>query len=246
MTRRIYPKPPIVEAVIEFHFQVTTDANELAHALGSALAHRYDADVRQHDLFEISASDAGGGVSTSARRVPHMFFLRSASGLRQLGCGRSALSVHTLAPYPGWESFLEQAYEAVGVLPELVRQAPINRIAIRYLDLLRLPPREELINFITVVPSPPDGMPSLLTNYHYFTQSQDQDDHTVVQLTVTNAPDAGASGPGLLYDLALVRSGDPLSSFDSEHWVPHVESMHTRLRHIFESSITDKTRELFQ
>jgi uncharacterized protein (TIGR04255 family) len=246
VTRRIYPKPPIVEAIIEFHFEARAEASEIANNLLAMLGDRYGPDVVQQDLFQVTASGAGdGGVSTSARRVPHMLFLRSASGLRQIGCGNNALSVHTLAPYPGWESFMEQAREAVDALPKAVRQARVHRIAIRYLDVIRLPPGEPLGDFVTVIPNRPNGMPANLINYRHFTQTKDPADGTIVQLTVASTSAPNHDGSGLLYDLALIREGDPVSSFDQEQWVPHVESMHTRLRDIFESSITDKTRELF-
>jgi uncharacterized protein (TIGR04255 family) len=248
MTRRIYPKPPIVEAVISLHFGAEIDPKALVNTLSDALRHRYDAsELRAADLVQASVrAELSGGVSTSAQRVPHMLFLQSASGLRLLGCGSGVLSIHTLAPYPGWESFIDQAVEAVEALPQSIRSSSLTRVGIRVIDLIRLPPNVEYQDFFTIIAPRPPALPDALSNYYHFVQSFDPDDGTVAQLTVVNTAVADHPGVALLYDLSLYHAGDPLTDFASDAWRTHIEAMHIRLRDIFEGSITDKTRALFQ
>ncbi len=248
MTRRIYPKPPIVEAVISLHFHASIDAKILLGALADKLRDRYDdAELRAADLVQASfRADEDGSVSASAQRMPHMTFLRSASGLRLLGCGAGVLSIHTLAPYPGWESFIDQAREAVDALPQQVRDSTLNRVGIRYIDLIRLPPGEYYEEYLLNVPPRPAAAPAVMSHFHHFTQSYDPEDGTVAQVTMVNSMEPGHPGIALLYDLFLFRAGDPLVGFSGDDWCEHLESMHVRLRDIFEGSITDKTRALFQ
>jgi len=104
MTRRSYPNPPIVEAVIDLRFVADVSGEALLAALGTALADRYPAERRRQDRLELSAALLPDAVSTTARRSPHVTFLRSNDGARLIGCGSRMMSVHALAPYPGWES----------------------------------------------------------------------------------------------------------------------------------------------
>lgn len=247
MSRRIYPKPPIIEALMEFHFDAVVEPRQLAEQLVSKLGEHYDAQITPFDLFEIRAENhQNGGISAAASRQPHMHFLSSGSGLRRVGCGRSALTVHTLAPYPGWESFVDQACEAIDALPDAVADAPIVRMAIRYIDLIRYPTGEPIADYVSVVPPCPEGMPPTVSNYHYVTQATDIDDGTIVQLTVAAAPRSSQEEDALWLDLALSTGLIPGTGFRDANWLPAMERLHTRLRDIFESSITDRARELFQ
>ncbi len=249
VTRRIYPNPPIVEAVIEFRFEPRGDAADLAQTLRKALGDTYDADqTRTQDWIEAEVSVADGGVAAAARRTPHVTFLQSASGHRLLGCGPGSLSVHTLAPYPGWESFIAQAEEAVGALPGPLADAPVLSVSVRYIDRIELPADNNIgfADFITVMPPRPAQMPNVLSGCYYATQATDPEDGTFALLTVASAPGAQSGSAALTYDLVLRRAGQPLCSFQLESWKPTVEGLHTRQREIFEESITDRTRELFQ
>ncbi|MCA9182225.1 MAG: TIGR04255 family protein [Planctomycetales bacterium] len=246
MPRRIYPKPPIVEALMEFRFMSAVDARSLAEQLRDRLGERYDAPVTQFDLFQLQATaHAGGGMSTAATRQPDMFFLSSASGHRRIGCGSSVLTIHTLAPYPGWESFVEQAADAIAALPASVAEAQVGVLAIRYIDLIRLPLGEAIVDYIPIVPPCPAAMPPHITNYQYLTQTQDPDDGTTVQLMVAMAPSPTEEDHALWLDLALTKRVNGMSFLELA-WLPEMEILHGRLRDIFETSITDAARELFQ
>jgi len=248
VTRRIYPNPPIVEAVIEFRFEPRGTATGLAKTLREALGDTYDADeTRTQDRIEAQVSVADGGVAAAARRMPHLTFLQSASGHRLLGCAPGSLSVHTLAPYPGWESFIGQAKEAVAALPGPLADAPVLSVSVRYIDRIELPANEDVgfADFVTVMPPRPSAMPNVLSGCYYATQATDPEDGTFAQLTVASSP--GTDGTAaLMYDLVLRRESQPLCNFQLESWEPIVEDLHTRQREIFEESITDRTRELFQ
>lgn len=116
MTRRIYPKPPIVEAVVEMTFP-TERKDALLQALGTKLADRYPGERKQQEVFEMSAQVSPDSVAAAARRTPHITLLRSGDGTRLIGCGAKSMSIHQLTPYGGWGTFLEQIDEAVGHFP---------------------------------------------------------------------------------------------------------------------------------
>ena len=218
-------------------------------ALRVALGDRYDSDATPtQDRIEAQVSVTDGTLATAARRTRHATFLQSASGHRLLGCRDGTLSVHTLAPYPGWESFLAQAQEAASALPPGVRDQPLRQLAVHYVDRIELPVAGGVgfQEYVTVMPRRPDRMPKDLSACYYATQTHDPETNVYSQLIVASMPPSQDGNPVLLYDLTLQQRGDPLCTFSEDAWAPIVEELHVRQRDIFEDSITDKMRELFQ
>lgn len=245
MTRRIYPKPPIVEAVIDLRFNGIIEGEELLEALRRRLADRYNGVPKRQDLLEVDSTFSPDSVSTTARRSPHLTFLRSEDGLRLVGCGTQRMSVHVLAPYPGWESFIEQVEEAIEALPSEVRAGALSSLAVRYIDRITLPKTlSSFSDYVTIMPPRPEPMPSTLSAFHVVTQTKDNADDTTAVLTLASGPPTADGEPVLIYDLVLQREGEPLCGLD--RWRPIVEALHERQRDIFEKSITQKMRGLFQ
>jgi uncharacterized protein (TIGR04255 family) len=244
MARQVYPRPPIVEAMIEFRFAVAVPREFLFETLRSSLATRYPAEARQ-DRLDVSIKTDGG--EPSAVRAPHLAFLRSNDGLRALGCGEQTLSVHVLAPYPGWESFIEQVEEALGALPEEASAGGLTAVGVRYIDTITLPGAAKSIgDYLTIMPQRPEGLPSALSAFHFATQTVDEEDGTVARLTLAAGPPTPEGAPVVIYDLSLRREGAALCGLRDAGWRPIVEALHQRQRDVFEASITDRMREMFQ
>ncbi len=243
--RRIYPRPPIVEAIIDIRYQAATPNEEVLQVLQAALGGAYKGPPKRQRRFQISASVDGEDVTSSTEALPHLTFLRSTDGLRLVGCAPGNLSVHVLAPYPGWERFLDQAREAVQVLPQGVRGGQISALAVRYIDRIALP-HGAADRFFTIMPSRPSRMPTELTGFHFVVQSSDPKDATSAQLTVASAQPGADGKAAFIYDLNVQRTGEPLCAFDGDRWIGIVEQLHQRQREIFEGSITDEMRSLFE
>lgn len=246
MTRRIYPKPPIVEAVVEFKFTKDGIGDQLANTLGAKLAAQYP-ERNQQMLVEFAAEVGSSSVATAARQSPHVTFLRSGDGLRLIGCGIRTMSVHNLAPYAGWESFFEQIEEAVAALPDDLRAAGVDAISVRYIDRITLPGNDQpFSDFLTIMPPRPAPMPSAVSAFHVVTQTVDPQDGTVALLTLASGPPGSTGEPVVIYDLHFRREGQPLCGLADRTWAGIADMLHERQRDIFEASITDKMRALFQ
>ncbi|MBI4858982.1 MAG: TIGR04255 family protein [Candidatus Riflebacteria bacterium] len=247
MTRRIYPKPPIVEAVVELRFVADNVAETLLEALGGKLSSQYPGDRKIQELVETSGQVSPESVRTASRRTPHVTFLRSSDGVRLIGCGAKTMSVHNLAPYAGWESFFEQIEEAVAAVPSGLRGGGLEAISVRYIDRMTLPAGgHPFTDYLTIMPPCPGPMPSEIAEFHVVTQTMDSTDSSIALLTLASAPPTPEGRPVLLHDLHLHRRGTPLCGVDDRGWVDIVNALHERQRDVFEASITDKMRELFQ
>lgn len=243
--RQIYPRPPIVEAVISFRFATSISGHDLSEALSSLLASQYPAPPKQKRNIAIEiGSDP---LDASARSLSPTIFLRSADGLRLVGCSDNSLSVHVLAPYPGWERFIEQAHEAVNALPDNIRTGGVSMVGIRYIDRITLPTADSAFrDFLQITPITPIGMPSTIAGFHCSLQSADPDDGTIILLTIANTIVAESNLPAIVYDLALQRNYGTSLDLHGTSWATDIDILHIKLRDIFEASITDRTRELFK
>jgi uncharacterized protein (TIGR04255 family) len=229
--------------VIELGFLTDFEPDELAKALHSKLSQRYAGEPFKRARVEFGATIGPEEVSASTRRVPHLSFLRSADGLRLLGCRARALSVHVLSPYPGWENFREQLEEALGALPDEIRDSGLARMGVRYIDHIVLP-REatSFVDYVKVFPSCPDALPRVVSSFQFVTQTVDPDDATIARMVLARGPE---EGPSIVFDLHLQRQGEPLAAVDDGSWRSILEALHERQREVFEGAITDKARELF-
>jgi uncharacterized protein (TIGR04255 family) len=245
MERRVYPKPPIIEAIMELRFVSGVDAAVLLESLSGALAESYSGERREGLRFEVQAQIQDEQVASSARQIPSVTFLSSSDGLRLVGCADNLLTVHVLAPYPGWESFVAQAHEVVEALPVSVKEAGLRAIGVRYLDRIKLPDglQDSPNEYLTVLPQRPTAMPPNLTSYVFQTQSQD-DDQRVMAVINCSLSGAGEDGTLIGLDLNLVCQRD-LEPLSKNTWKLVVEGLHQRQREIFEEAITDKMRDLF-
>src|SRR5262245_52993167 len=91
--RRIYPKPPIVEAVIELRYGVGEGADDLA-SLQTRLAQEYPVNPAPRYRLEVSTDIHEDQVSASAQKHLEVTMLRSADGARLLGTAPGLLSIH--------------------------------------------------------------------------------------------------------------------------------------------------------
>ena len=248
MTRRIYPRPPIVEAVIDFRFTPGGSGAAMLDALAGALGEKYPGDQKKQQKVELKAELREDSVAAAARRAHHLTFLQSGDGLRLVGCGEGMLSFHVLAPYPGWESFIDQAAEAMAAVGPCLDGQAVQQAAVRYIDRISVPVDDgaSFNDILTAMPTRPASMPGLLTGFHFVTQTVEPDDGTLAVLTLTSAPRDDLGRPVVVYDLTVQRAGSPLCSLAESEWRPLVEALHHRQREIFEDSITDRLRETFK
>ncbi len=247
VSRRIYPRPPIVEAVIQLRFADEIPMSAFLDALGTRLGEQYPDRSKRQDLIELTTEVQKDALATSARKQPHVAFLRSNDGLRLVGCGDGVVSIHVLAPYPGWEAFVDQAREVVEAIPEQLRTAGLRGIAVRYIDRIVLPSKQLSFNeYLTIMPLRPSSMPPELAGFRFATHAVHPDDSTNVILTLASAGSEAEDRPALIYDLDTQRTGNPLCGLRDTMWVEIAEALHQQQRDIFEESITDRARELFQ
>jgi uncharacterized protein (TIGR04255 family) len=249
VSRTPYPRPPITEAVIDLRFAGNVEAGQLIEALERALGDQVGGPRQVQDLVTLQATRNTDGLATEGQITHLLTLLSSADGLRLVGCGDGMLSVHVLAPYPGWAAFIEQATAGVHAVKPLVGAAPVHQIAVRYVDRIVLPATKGVSfqEYLTAFPGRPPSMPGEVLAFHHVTQSVDPADGTLASLVLASAPPPGAEGrPVAILDLTVWQQGEALARLDNDAWLPFVEHLHHRQREVFEDCITDRLRESFR
>jgi len=245
---RRYPRPPIIEAVVELRFKSPVGQNRLFGELKGKLGDRYDGKERQIHTVEVSAVFDEDSISTHARRKETIRCLSSYDGLRLLGCGKHLLSVHALAPYPGWDNLREQLTEAVHALGRPIRALPLELATVRYIDVITLPaPTVTLENYFTFVPPPIPALPGPHTSLGFRRESRDPGSGILSRLDLVTVPSpTGLPNLAIRYDLTVLHPYASDVSLTEGDWLSPVEALHLMQREAFEQSITDATRELFR
>lgn len=244
--RRHYDKAQIAEAVIDLRVelpdQFTVDAFD---GLGALLFDRYP--VR----FPIRAIEMGFQQEAEAEARFHSaqeivgVRLQSKSGDRVLQAQKAGFTFSHVGQYSTWEQFRGEAEAAWRVFLKVTGARRINRAAVRVINKLQLPGLE-VREYTTLNPNLPPG--PLQSVDAFFMQLQVPLAHLVkdCQALVNVAqgrPEGGAgSGTQLILDFDLFVT----SAFDADS--PDVWALLDKISEakndVFESSITDKTREL--
>ncbi len=247
VTRRAYPNPPIVEAAVEFRFAPTLLGSTLLAALRAQLGDTYCGEQREQNQVELQATVGAGKVTAEARQTHLITLLSSRDGRRVVGCGDGRISVHVLAPYPGWESFVEQIQQAMASVQSVVGNEPLQQVIVRYIDRMALPDDTTSFNeLITAMPSRPAAMPAELDGFHFLLQATDDAEEIAAELTLASAERDAAGRPTVIYDLLLRTTRVPCCANTQEAWMPLIERLHARQKEIFEDSITQRMRDSFE
>jgi uncharacterized protein (TIGR04255 family) len=120
----------------------------------------YPGAPQRRDEFQVQAHLEGQAVATASRLVSQRVMLPSADGKAVVGVSENQLSVHVLAPYPGWASFLPRVREALSVYRELAKPDGLSLVGVRYIDQVVVPDGADtnLVEYFTCLPPRPESI----------------------------------------------------------------------------------------
>jgi uncharacterized protein (TIGR04255 family) len=245
-----YPRPPIVEAVIGFHFTQPLDGRVLDRFVKTN-AKKYPAQERLFDL-SFTATDRKGTKTAK----PNGYRIRDADSAVVLVMRPETISVVRAAPYTSWENLIACAKDVWGKLKKVGGHPELSRLSTRYInriDIKSPPPYTapsdqplgvSIATYVKagiVLPTALQQCP--LVGFQMVCHLQGPDDHftRVLQLRTEQSP--------LIDHVALVldidvATNDPVPMRDQDIWALAGE-LRVVKNSVFEASITDETRRLF-
>jgi uncharacterized protein (TIGR04255 family) len=167
-------------------------------------------------------------------------------GTRIVGVGPDQLSIHMLRPYTGWDTFRPRIHQALAAYRKIANPEGIARIGLRYINRITINSGDpDLKNYFTIPPRFPETA-TRTRILGFFNRKESEFLDKPIRIIVTFAdmePRLPDSSSYLLdIDTIWIRAEDPISLDGIEE---PLEDMKTRHREVFESLITDATRELF-
>jgi uncharacterized protein (TIGR04255 family) len=243
--RHQYKRPPIVEATFECHFEPSESWSLGSPAsLFENLKPDYPAEpiIVSAGNLEVKAEE--GVASPSFKLVPQAqrYQFASLDGQHLVRIGRDALSVHQLAPYPGWEAFRARIIQGVASYIEIAKPRRVGRISLRYVNQINLGTGPvELSHYFSIPFETPEGLDFTVSSFFLRFEAIRSDGIKLIQ--------SFASLPGetvsVILDLDLIQEKPDISAEFAIGVMREVDSLREIEREAFESAITDKLRETF-
>jgi uncharacterized protein (TIGR04255 family) len=240
-----YKRPPITEAVVEFRFQDPVD-ERVVEKVSARVAERYPAKetIRGFDI-QINPDDP------PATRASPTFVGQKRTNLDGTGIvivATTHLTTSVLAPYPGWDAFQAIVRDNWNICKTILKYRKLSRVGIRYINRIDIPlltnsSAFRVSDYLMVFPSyPEDDLPPV----EGFTLQLATRLATIASslvINVASVPSPLIDHASVLFDIDIGRQDDvPQNERDLWKFVDSVRLIKNR---VFESAITDMSRELF-
>lgn len=247
--RRVYSKPPIVEAVCEFRFSGGPGWDWTIPGLFFEKVKAGFPQKRQQNIVELSMSATEQQVTPMVKGgVARMQFL-SATGDKLITVGPEMLSAHwaKMAPdeyYPGWEAFRPHIESAYQNYLAIAGPEDVVRIGLRYINRINV--AGEAINLGAYLRNPPQLPDELPQDIGMFVSRTvvAYDEATTLALIMASPQDAQPGTVSVVLDLDLVYA-NPDGVLDPNQAMAKVDVLRALERDAFEALITDDSRRLF-
>lgn len=107
---------------------------------------------RALNSYEVRAEWRDGALATNGERSFSRWLLPDSAGTRLVGVGADVLSVHVLAPYPGWSVFRPLVDEVSARYLAICRPKALTQVAVRYIDQILVPAEADLDAYFAALP----------------------------------------------------------------------------------------------
>lgn len=243
------PHAPIVEAVIEVRGRAETKWEETTvrsyfEPKLSNYAYLDSPREIQHEL-EIKAGQP------PKQRVKELGLkgvrFQSADGLHIVQLNRDGFVFSRLHPYENWEQLSQEALRLWECYAELARPAEAQRVGLRFINRIQLPPREmRFEDYIQPAPEPPHDVELPFLGFmHHDTLAVPGYPYAInVIRTIQVPPNLQTEGIALIVDID-VFTNEPFEIRKGaiEQRLPEMRWLKNK---VFFGSVTDKALERFQ
>jgi uncharacterized protein (TIGR04255 family) len=238
---RQYKKPPIEEAICEFHFSAQSQWDLAVPGLVyEHLRETFPKRTTGGRGWQI-VIQADGGLTQ--RPGPDMLKFESLGGTTFAQVGMHFLSVHHIRPYSSWETFFPLIRAGFDAYVKEAKPIEISRINLRYINLIEIPEDPvDLEEYLAFYPHLEAELPQPWTSFITGIEFPYGEGGDKLRMNITSVPNV----PGICkarLELDYFRSKFPdLSTKSIARWV---NEAHDRVEETFEACITEKLRKVF-
>lgn len=242
--RMTYPNAPITEAVLDIRVEPREgiQAKELLNVT-ERISNSYP--VRE-DCVEGTASFSLGSTMASSIQSNLIGYLCRSEDARICQAQLRGFSFSKLRPYLNWEDTKTEARRLWNIYRMEIRPTKVTRLALRYINKIEIPidgPLDLNKFFRTRIEISSD-LPQSMENFYMKLQLPQPDIRSMGVINSTVLPTENKGVVGILLDIDVSRTVD-LPQTEEDIW-DVFDQIRDSKNKIFEASITDSTRELFQ
>lgn len=236
-----YKRPPITEAVIELRLEQPLPGAEVQKLL-----------QRFKGEYEFSEDFVAYGVQVdlAARRAN---FEEQSSGYKLWSADRADvllvtsahMSCSRLAPYVGWDTFRARAEDHWRIWKRVTGYRKISRIGVRFINRIDVPAARgeevRISEYLRVRPEAPAVR--RMVSYAMQISAPLEEDNCRLVINSSLVPSPLVDHLSMILDIDVSCEGEPPQK-DDEIWAL-IGRIRVHKNQIFEESVTDKARELF-
>ena len=153
------PSAPIAEAVIHWRARpgIKLDAKLLQKTLTDRLTD-YCEPHQQHEIHVGGEFGPDGSSSVNQKQVWHGLRFESKDKRYIALFTRNGFVFSKLKPYQDWEHFQEEALRLWAIYDDVAKPAEIERLGVRFINVIRLESRHDMETVLAFPPPVPDSM----------------------------------------------------------------------------------------
>jgi uncharacterized protein (TIGR04255 family) len=236
---------PIVEAVIEFIISPPPGFDikkllELKKHLG--VDYPNESEI-QHNMIQINVGQPMPATNTKGVHVGYRFNSKDGFYVAQLLPQQFIFS--RLKPYISWEDFSAEARKIWNLYTTVVCPiSSVKRIALRFINQLKLALPAQFEDYLTVPPQIPAGLPQQASSFFSQIVIEDAPNKISTSLVQVTQPLTDPSQLTVIVDITSFRQGD-FEMDENKIWAI-LQTLRDTKNRVFFSSITEKTLKLYE
>ncbi len=241
-----YPNPPIIEAIIDIQTSLTEINNENIENIKAQLAQTYPLNNEikivsfstqiKNDETSNSFVSQNENLGTKFTSVDNKFVAQFR---------KSGFTLSRLAPYENWDNFISEAKKLWQLYCQEIKPSRITRLAVRYINRIDIPAVNfKLEDYFQTYPMIADDIKGELSGFVMQAQIHLEDNIIAVinQAVTTSTKPKDTS---IILDIDVFNMTNISSENNELTFWNKLELLKEHENTVFESSIKEKTRELF-
>lgn len=239
--RRIYKKPPLIEALCEIKFAETEGDFTTWGDFYQKIKGSYPTKSKLPRGIEFQFTQNAGSInpSESIKRFT------ASDNAQLIQATTDTLTFNRLSPYLGYDEFKKSFVEALKVYSESFFPKRFLQLTMRFVNQIIIPHEEFSLNdYLGLIPVIPEGMTDALGGLFVQVQIKPQKETHILQTTLRSAPSMPEGNSVFFLDIFDAFPGN--SEFDSDSILNVMDNAHENIEFIFEKIIQEKLRDVFQ
>ncbi len=239
--RRIYKKPPLIEALCEIKFAETEGDFTTWGNFYQKVKNSYPTKSELPRGIEFQFTPNAGSIN------PPEFIKRftSSDNAQLIQATKDTLTFNRLSPYLGYNEFNKSFVEALKIYAETFFPKRFVQLAMRFVNQIIIPHEEFSLNdYLGLIPVVPEGLTDALGGLFVQVQVIPQKENHFLQTTLRSAPSMPEGNSVFFLDIFDAFSGN--SEFNENSIINIMYDAHENIEFIFEKIVQEKLRQIFQ